>query len=170
MFITYKEGISGFLFGALGIYILALMTKPIVTPLPVMLILLDIWPLQQFRWREQWNKIPFFIIAAVSAYITVISQSKAGLQDTSVLDSFYTICHNLFFYPWKMIWPVDLNPHYPYPDPLNLSHPHVIAAVIFSLVSLVLIIVSLRKTRALLIGASIFFCDAVADHADSAVQ
>ena len=100
-----------FLLGALVIYIFALMTKPIVTPLPVMLILLDIWPLQQFRWREQWNKIPFFIIAAVSVYVTVISQSKAGLQDTSVLDSFYTICHNLFFDPWKMIWPVELNAH-----------------------------------------------------------
>ena len=39
------------------------------------------------------------------------------------------LCHNIVFYLYKIVWPVRLSSHYPFPDPLAISHPMVVAGV-----------------------------------------
>jgi tetratricopeptide (TPR) repeat protein len=57
-------------------FALALMSKPMAITLPVVLLLLDYWPLRRGRkWTE---KIPLFVLSAVSAIITVAVQQQSG--------------------------------------------------------------------------------------------
>ena len=63
---------------ALLLFVLALLSKPTSTPLPVLLLLLDCWPLRRLSLRALLEKIPFLIIAGVSSVITVASQARSG--------------------------------------------------------------------------------------------
>ncbi|MHC4445660.1 MAG: tetratricopeptide repeat protein [Planctomycetota bacterium] len=142
-------------------YVLALMSKPTSTPLPVVMLLLDYWPLGRFNKRAIFEKLPFFVLGGVSAVITYISQSTtAGAHPPSeygLLHVPYILCHNIVFYLYKIVFPTNLSSHYPFPDPLTITHPMVLAGVVGTSVLAGLLLISLRRTRAFLIGWLIFF-------------
>jgi tetratricopeptide (TPR) repeat protein len=157
----HKSRVTRFYVGSLIAYLLALMSKPTSTPLPAIMLLLDYWPLRRLSWRAVLEKIPFFALGGVSAVVTYISQSRTAV---AVLPSQFgfmriplVICHNVIFYLYKIVWPVNLSSHYPFPSPLNLSQPMVLAGVIGTIILLLLLAISLRRTRAALTGWLIFF-------------
>lgn len=143
-------------------FVLALLAKPTCTPLPILLLLLDFWPLRRLRWRAVAEKVPLLIIAGAAALITYLSQKNTaaaeiaprGLSEYQVP---LTLCHNIIFYPWKMLWPANLTSHYAFPMPFDLSQPAVLAGVIGTPVLLLVLLVSLRWTRALATGWLFFF-------------
>ncbi len=143
------------------LYILALMSKPTSTPLPVVMLLLDYWPLRRLSRRTLLEKIPFFMIGGLSAFITVISQQRTGavVMPTEYPRTHvpYILCYNIFFYPLRMLWPVNLTSHYAFPDPFDLSNARVLIGVIGTCVVIPLLLISLRWTRAILTGWLIFF-------------
>jgi tetratricopeptide (TPR) repeat protein len=64
-----------------------LMSKPLVVTLPVIMILLDYWPLGRFASRKSdlmlWQlreKIPFFILSAVFSMVTLYAQHKPSQE------------------------------------------------------------------------------------------
>lgn len=150
-----------FYFGCIVMYVLALMSKPTSTPLPIVMLLMDYWPLKRINWRAVLGKIPFFIIGAVSAVITYISQSRTatvGLpMDYGPGQIPLTLFHNIVFYLYKIAWPVKLSSYYPYPADFSLSNPVLATCVIGSCMLILLLIVSLRWTRAAITGWLIFF-------------
>ena len=145
-------------------YLLALMSKPTSTPLPLLMLLMDYWPLRRMKhlglqaFRE---KIPFFVIGAISAVITYISQIRTVgiVQSVEVgpLRIPWIICHNIIFYPYKMLWPTNLSSHYPFPMPFGLSHPMVLAGLIGTCILIILVVISLRFTPGPLVGCLFFF-------------
>ncbi|MDM8004528.1 MAG: tetratricopeptide repeat protein [Phycisphaerae bacterium] len=142
------------------LFLLALMSKPTVTPLPVMLLLLDFWPLRRISGRAVIEKVPFFVLAGVFAIITVVSQQHLGIvvhRHATVLQHLLLVCHNLFFYPLKMLWPIPLSSVYPFPEPIGLSHPMVLAGLVGTCVMIALAIASLRWTRAVVTCWLLFF-------------
>jgi len=147
--------------GCLAMYILALMSKPTSLPLPVMLLLMDYWPLKRLNRRAILEKLPLFVVAAVFALITYVSQSRAG---TTALPTHYgpqriplILCHNIIFYLYKIIWPANLSSHYAFPEPLALSNHTLLTAVIGTAILVPLLIVSLRWTHAAMTGWLLFF-------------
>jgi tetratricopeptide (TPR) repeat protein len=142
-------------------YLLALMSKPTSTPLPVVMLLMDYWLLRRLNWRAIFEKIPFFMLGGIFAVITYISQSRtAGSGSPAEIGLgriLLVISHNIIFYLNKMIWPVNLSSHYAFPEPLNLSQPMVLAGVIGTCILIPLLLLSLRRTRAVLTGWLIFF-------------
>ncbi len=150
-----------FYLGCMAMYILALMSKPTSTPLPMMMLLMDYWPLKRLKWRTVLEKIPFFVVGAISAVITYISQSRTafiGLPAEFGPERIpLIICHDIIFYPYKIFWPVGLSSYYPFPSPLSLTEPRVAAGVIGTCILIPLLIFSLRWTRAALTGWLIFF-------------
>lgn len=145
----------------LGMYVLSLMSKPTSTPLPVLMLFLDYWPLKRLKRRCLLEKLPFFAIGFISAMITYISQDRTiGTRlptDYSLVRIPLILCHNIIFYPFKMIWPAKLSSHYAFPEPLSLSHPMVLTGVIGTLVLVILLIASMRWTRAVMTGWLFFF-------------
>ncbi|HEY3245066.1 MAG TPA: tetratricopeptide repeat protein [Phycisphaerae bacterium] len=147
--------------GCLFTYILSLMSKPTTTLLPVLLVLLDIWPLRRFSRRTLLEKLPFVVLTVISIPITIVSQSTtwgvARPEQTPALRVPLIIAHNIVFYLYKVFIPLDMSAHYPPPQPLDLSHPMVLAGVVGSGLLLAGLWLSLRWTRALLIGWLFFF-------------
>jgi Flp pilus assembly protein TadD len=115
-------------------YTLGLMTKPMLVTLPFVLLLFDYWPMARFAspgLRRQmpgdrnlmaliWEKIPLFILSAISSAITIFAQQAGGA--VASLDSipFKIRAVNAFIsylrYLGKMIWPRKLAVFYPYQD------------------------------------------------------
>jgi protein O-mannosyl-transferase len=109
------------------LFALGLMAKPMLVTLPLILLLLDVWPLgrasierSQFRaWlllvRE---KIPLFILSAASSAVTIIAQWKGGsVQGVVGLPLGGRMANALASYAiylGKMLYPTDLIPYYPY--------------------------------------------------------
>jgi Flp pilus assembly protein TadD len=142
-------------------YILALMSKPTSTPLPLLMLLMDYWPLRRWRWSVVVEKVPFFVAGGVSAIITFVSQSWTYATE---LPSEYgagriplVLCHNIIFYLYKIFRPVNLSSHYAFPEPLTLFEPMVLAGVIGTCILIVLLVISLRWTRAVATGWLFFF-------------
>lgn len=147
--------------GCMVMYMAALMSKPTSTPLPVLMLLMDYWPLRRLKKQVVIEKVPFFVVGAVSAIITYVSQSSTyGLT----LPSEYgaeriplTICHNIIFYLSKIVLPVNLSSHYAFPKPFGLSNPMVLAGIIGTCILIPLLLISLRWTRAVFTGWLFFF-------------
>jgi tetratricopeptide (TPR) repeat protein len=147
--------------GCFLMYLLALMSKPTSVPLPVVMLLMDYWPLKRLSVKSIWEKLPLFALGAVFAVITYVSQHRRG---GTISPTTYgpwhiplVLCHNIIFYLYKMVWPVNLSSHYAFPKPFDLSQPMVLAGVIGTCVLIPLLLISLRWTRAALTGWLIFF-------------
>jgi len=158
---NHQRRAAKFYIGSFVMYLLALMSKPTSTPLPVVMLLMDYWLLRRLNWRAIFEKIPFFMLGGIFAVITYISQSRtAGSGSPAEIGLgriLLVISHNIIFYLNKMIWPVNLSSHYAFPEPLNLSQPMVLAGVIGTCILIPLLLLSLRRTRAVLTGWLIFF-------------
>ena len=147
--------------GCFVMYVLALLSKPTSVPLPMLMLLLDYWPLGRLKIRTVLEKLPFFVVGAIFAVITYISQTRTcGTQlptSGSALRIPLILCHNIVFYLYKVVWPVNLSSHYAFPVPFSLAHPMVLAGVIGTCILIPSLIISLRWTRALLTGWLFFF-------------
>ena len=101
-----------------------LMSKPMLVTTPVILLLLDYWPLN--RLRGQWSvvrglifeKIPFFVLAAASSIITFLLQERSAgsLAQLPFTWRIENAIVSYVIYIWQMIWPHDLAVFYPHPE------------------------------------------------------
>ncbi len=167
------------------VFAAALLSKPTATLLPLAMVLLDFWPLGRIGAsllpaeeshrvcfgsvkialarliRLSLEKLPFFALAGVSAVITCISQGRtaeiAYASHRTLGHIVLVLCYNIVFYPVTMLWPANLTSHYPYPLPMTLANPVLLASVLGTVVLLVLLAISLRWTRALATGWLLFF-------------
>jgi tetratricopeptide (TPR) repeat protein len=117
-------------FLCLILFILSLMSKPMLVTLPCILLLLDYWPLQRLTFsgstggtfgvarRLVIEKIPFFILTAAMGLITFWAQKKEGAVSSIDVLPFFTRAENAIFsyaaYLGKTVWPVNLSVFYPY--------------------------------------------------------
>jgi len=156
-----RKGGRMVLVGCGVMYVLALMSKPTTTPLPLLFLLLDFWPLGRFGKRALLEKAPFLVVMVVFGVITIVSQGRtASVTMPTAYDPMripLILCHNIVFYLYKILWPVRLSCHYPFPVPLGVSEPMILAGLIGTCVLLPALIISLRRTRAFLTGWLFFF-------------
>jgi hypothetical protein len=123
--------------GALFLFALGLMAKPMIVTLPFLLLLLDFWPFRRFEAPNLPNpasggtflfkkmillsaeKIPFFILSLVSSIITVFAQHAGNaIVKTDELPLLHRIANaavSYVSYIGKMFWPVHLSFFYPLP-------------------------------------------------------
>lgn len=155
-----QRGSRTLLVTSLWLFLLSLTAKPTTVPLPVLLLLLDYWPLNRLSRRAVVEKIPYLVLGAISAVVTVISNAntaKVSLpSDDSSMPVFLRVCHNLVFYVWKLLWPVDLTPYYPPPDPFTFSQTPVWLGVVGTAILLAALVASRRWTRVWVVGGGFF--------------
>jgi len=123
----------------LGFFILSILSKPMAITLPVVLLLLDWYPLRRivsfktFRTASV-EKLPFFAVSMISAVLTVLAQ-RAGhaIVATEMIPlsaRFYVAVYSLLAYLWKMVIPLHLSPFYPHPRNLSLLSLKYIASIV----------------------------------------
>ena len=75
-YLRYTERPSrGRYYTVLAVFVLGLMSKPMVMTLPVILLLLDWWPLGRRAFAE---KLPMFMLAGISSFVTSIGTVRLG--------------------------------------------------------------------------------------------
>ncbi len=142
-------------------YILGMMSKPTIIPIPALLLLLDYWPLRRLRWHTLLEKVPFFVAGTVFALITLISQRNTAAVVMPAASNpgsiSLTLCYSATFYLRKIFCPTGMSSLYVAPEPFSLSNPVLLAAVATAAVLVIAFLLSLRWTRALLAGGMFFF-------------
>ncbi len=150
----------------LAAHVGSLMAKPMYVTLPVVLLLLDYWPLDRVdpvdrspkrgvaSARLLLEKVPFLILGVVFSGVAYLTQSRSGAVtafsegDLAVRAS--TVVATYAHAVWKAIWPATLAILYPAPE--SFSPWSVIAqAAALALVS-ALVIASARTRPYLLVG------------------
>jgi tetratricopeptide (TPR) repeat protein len=110
--------------GALGLFVLALMSKPMAVSLPVVLLILDWHPFGRIRSLNTAasaiaEKLPFIALSVLASVVTIMAQRAGGamtLNDVVPLSTRVLVAaQSLVVYLRKMVWPADLVPFYPYP-------------------------------------------------------
>lgn len=144
-----------------ALFVLAMLSKPTTTPLPAIMLLLDIWPLGRFGRRAILEKVPLLALSACFAVITYLSQRNTA---TIVLPSQhgplhvpFVLCHNIVFYLFNIFCPTRLTWYYAYPLPFTWESGWVRAGVIGTVALLAGLALSLRWTRAFAVGWLLFF-------------
>jgi hypothetical protein len=113
-------------YACLVFFILSIASKPLAVTFPVVLVLLDYWPLKRadlknFRWLIE--KIPFFMIALLVSGLTIVAQKETGALEMTVSHSrlvpILNAGHSVVFYLGKFLCPLDLSPLYPFPQSVD---------------------------------------------------
>jgi tetratricopeptide (TPR) repeat protein len=153
-----KQKSVGFFFLTLLLFVLGLMSKPMLVTFPFILLLLDYWPLNRFSsllqpdsrktfYKLVIEKIPFFAFSAASCVITYIVQKNAGaISNIRQLPFDIRVVNSLvsyFRYIRKMFVPTKLAILYPYTGDL----PPVYVAVIIAVALLTVTILFLRLAK-----------------------
>jgi tetratricopeptide (TPR) repeat protein len=117
---------------------LGLMAKPMLVTLPLVLLLLDYWPLRRFGSHSLGNaanfarrstfshlvaeKIPLFLLSLLSSLLTWWAQ-RAFMRSTSEIPLVLRAENAIVSYVrylQQLLWPADLAPFYPHPQALPL--------------------------------------------------
>ena len=105
-----------------------LMSKATFVTVPLVLLLLDYWPLQRANNFRAWQglaieKIPLFVLSAAASLATLFAQTvtMASLDQLPVLPRLKNAVVSLIAYIRQIFWPTDLAVFYPHPhDQLNI--------------------------------------------------
>jgi Tfp pilus assembly protein PilF len=161
----YAQNPSVQRYGLVGLlFVLGLMSKPMVITLPFVLLLLDYWPLgrtstpaatqgQGRAWsRLVWEKVPLFALSGASAVITMVAQKAGGAMHNEYpfWDRLLNAIVSYARYVEQAIWPSRLAVFYPHPD-----HSLPVWQVATSALLLLFItatVLMLRKERYLAVG------------------
>jgi tetratricopeptide (TPR) repeat protein len=100
-------------------FALGLMAKPMLVTLPLVLLLLDYWPLHRFplRWQLVKEKIPLLLLSAFSCGATLWAQHEALKQNITMATSFRVANALVSYvaYLGQLCCPVGLAVYYPHP-------------------------------------------------------
>ncbi|HNQ24059.1 MAG TPA: tetratricopeptide repeat protein [Phycisphaerae bacterium] len=140
--------------GCLAAFVLALLSKPTSTPLPLLLVLLDYWPLRRLSRATLLRTIPFFAVAGLSAVVTLISHARTACVEVPIESGAarlpLLVAYLLSFYAGKIIWPVHLTSVYPIPAALPVTDLLLVIGVV------VVLLLSWCRTRAGVVSAACF--------------
>lgn len=111
---------------SLVLFLCGLMSKPMLVTVPVVLLILDFWPLRRLSLEaadgRRWGgllleKVPFFALSAATAFVTVRMQQHAGafVLDLPLGARLGNAAVSIPRYLAKFFWPVDLAVFYPHP-------------------------------------------------------
>lgn len=138
-----KGRIRWYLF-SLGLFLLALMSKPMAVTLPVVLLIFDWYPFRRFEDTGKQKlvfieKIPFFVMSLAIAIIAITAHHFAdallSFNSAPLVTRILVAFKSLLSYLGMMLWPVNLVPFY--------SYPIEVSALSFEYLSSVLLVVGI---------------------------
>jgi tetratricopeptide (TPR) repeat protein len=149
---------------SIGLYLLSMLAKIGGAPLPVVLLVLDWYPLRRLpgsplRWmarparRVLLEKLPMVAIAVGFSLVTIVVQSDTWAvpwDRHGPLARAAQAAWGLAFYPWKTVWPADLLPLYELHLPLHPWQPRFVFAAAAGTAAMVLALALRRRCPGLL--------------------
>jgi Flp pilus assembly protein TadD len=124
---TKKPSIAAYA-TALFLFVLGLMSKPMIVTLPFTLLLLDFWPLGRIDYKDKkaflrllLEKVPFFVLLAVSLFIYLAAFSENSQLDADTMPMKLKVENALVSYLWyigMIAVPHDQSVFYPFSSPI----------------------------------------------------
>ncbi len=123
------------------VYLLGLLSKPMLVTFPFVLLVLDVWPLgragaiggttERFAragWGRLWlEKVPLFALSIASCAVTYVAQARGeAIRTTELYPPAVRVGNAVVSYAryaWKAIWPSNLAVYYPHPASLGRGVP-----------------------------------------------
>ena len=133
------------------LFALGLMCKPTLVPLPLVLLLLDYWPLGRtgvICWRALLlEKLPLLVLAAGSCFVTVLTGASAlqPVKDVPLLVRMGNTLVSLPTYVGQLFWPAGLAPWYP--NPKGGQAVWAVALAVVALVAVSAAVIGLRRRQ-----------------------
>jgi len=155
---TEKQSIQRYLLVVFS-FVLALLSKPMVVTLPLIMILLDYWPLKRFENQNRlsdtivWQlkeKLPLIILSAVFSVITIFTQHDSSGVYFSPVARLANAPVAFMTYLVKTFWPYDLTVFYPFPAEISVWQVITTACLIVIMMSF--IIAKAKKRPYLFVG------------------
>jgi protein O-mannosyl-transferase len=122
---------------SLGAYTLGLLSKSLIMSLPLVLLVLDVYPLRRARgnWRRVLvEKLPYLGLAVAAAVVSVLVViAKVGLTSAAAYPPSARAAmalYSLVFYVWKTVLPLGLAPMYELPARVGLTSPRFMVAAL----------------------------------------
>jgi tetratricopeptide (TPR) repeat protein len=148
-------------------FALGLLAKPMLVSLPVVLLLVDWWPLGRFQthpwWRLLREKIPFVVLSIGSSAITIVAQHRGGsVVEMEAAPLALRIGNALTAYVRYVIaafWPHDLAILYPLPG--SIPAWEVVGAMLVLAALTMGVMISMRRRPYLLTGWAWFMVTAL---------
>lgn len=118
-----KPGIVRYAFVVLA-YLMGLMSKSMLITLPIVLLILDFWPLNRLgtggskinKLGAVREKLPLFVLAIASGIITSLANTVAPGDACPFSERLANACVSYVIYIIKMLWPQNLAVFYPRPE------------------------------------------------------
>src|SRR3989454_2888654 len=128
-----EERGRGWYWLSVAVFVLALLSKSMVVNLPIVLLILDVYPLRLLGGAVGWwsaparrvyvEKIPFVLLAAVASAVALMAQlshdTMVSVVQLSGLGRLAVSVYGVSFYLWKTVAPVNLSPLYELPPTVN---------------------------------------------------
>ena len=138
-------------FSTLLCFVLALLAKPMAVTIPVILLLMDVYPLNRTHLTDSTQtvyykklfieKLPFFAFTSFSIIITLFVQQKAmfPIEGLGLISRILNAFNTLFFYISKFLFPISLSPYYPLNTQYNyLEHYAILIPILGALFTTIL--------------------------------
>ncbi|MEI9973677.1 MAG: tetratricopeptide repeat protein [Ignavibacteriota bacterium] len=119
----------------LTLFSLGLMAKPMLVTLPLILLLLDRWPLR--RGSKLLEKVPFLLAAVAISVVTFLVHDQVAIAPLDLVPMAPRIENGLISYVvyiFNLLWPVNLAVFYPFP--LSLFLPSVMAGIALAIATI----------------------------------
>jgi protein O-mannosyl-transferase len=153
--------------GVALVFVLGLMSKPMLVTLPLVLLVLDYWPLSRIGGQRSGTgrqlimpvveKIPLIALSAVSSFVTLLAQKGAvgWTEQLPIAARINNAVVSYAAYIWQMFWPVRLAVFYPHPEH-RLPLVEIISCLLL-LICITAVAVALRKQRPYLITGWLWY-------------
>lgn len=161
-YIRYAKNSSIIFFWSSWIaFIFALLSKPTAVSLPLLMLLLDWWPLKRLHWKTFWEKTIFYICTIVFMFIAFFSQKSTVTLPAEDIISFEPLSflkiplllgYNTIFYVSKIFWPGNQTIFYTNPRPFSIINPDLLIYIIPFCLLFILILISFRWTKVPLVS------------------
>lgn len=145
---------------ALLVYALSLLSRAIGVTLPLILLLLDWFPLKRIGRRALLEKLPFVILAVPAAIVAPLAARSAAATATfehhGLLARSLQAAYGLVFYLRKTLLPVDLSPIYEMRLPIDVLAPRYLVSAALLLLAILGLILLRRRQPALVVALACY--------------
>ncbi|MFQ5442322.1 MAG: tetratricopeptide repeat protein [Thermodesulfobacteriota bacterium] len=132
---------------SLVVFTLALMSKPMAVSLPIVLLILDFYPLDRLRNLKKAviEKVPFFVVT-IFVVVMTLSTQRTAMADYPLTERPVVAIKGLVFYIYKFLLPLHLAPYYPMPLEVSFLSAGFIISLLVILAISAFCVLTLRRT------------------------
>jgi len=158
VFYTEKQSVKRYLLVVFS-FVLALLSKPMVVTLPLIMILLDYWPLKRFELRKDnlfarqiKEKLPLIVLSAalVAFMLYVPGEQQVFEKSFSVMSRLANAPVAFVTYLVKTFWPHDMAIFYPFPSQTPVWQ--ITGAILLIIAITAAVIITVKRLPHLFVG------------------